>query len=314
VKRIFPIFLSFLALSTLWAEEVKVRIGYQPSSSVLLVGKAKGFYEKEFAKVGRQVEWIPFLSGPLMIEAVAGDRVDLLGIGNLPPLAARAAGIDIKVIAKAAFNPATNALLVRPDSSIGSVTDLKGKKVAAQVGSSLHFFLGQLLTSAGLTLKDVQLVNLAGPDQGPALESGAVDAILLWMPYRTQLEKTGKARVIIDSAHFPGSLSLYALRTAFGKEDPQAVGAFLRATWKTNDYMRHHPKETLQVLSKESKFPPEVLKDSLRGFDWDMKVTPADIQAMGAIKDYLLENKVLRKDFQLEDLFDGHYLDDAGKP
>ncbi|HVZ79956.1 MAG TPA: aliphatic sulfonate ABC transporter substrate-binding protein [bacterium] len=310
--RSLAIFL--LSAASLGATDLgTVRIGYQPSSSVLLVGKAKGFYEKELAKLGKKVEWLPFLSGPVMVEAAAGDRVDLLGIGNMPPLVARAGGIDLKVIAKAAFNPATNALLVRPDSPIHSVADLKGKKVAAQVGSSLHFFLGQLLARAGLTLKDVRLVNLAGPDQGPALQSGAVDAILLWMPYRTQLERAGKARVVADSAHVPGGYSFYAVRNAFGRKDPEVVRAFLRATRETNRYMKGHPRKTLEFLARESRFPAEDLKPSLRGYDWSLRIEPEDIRAMGAIKDYLLASKVIRKDFPIGELFDLGYEKGMGK-
>jgi sulfonate transport system substrate-binding protein len=303
----------FLFVSGSWGTEAQVvRIGYQPSSSVLLVGKAKGFYEKQFLKDGVKVEWQPFLSGPVMIEAAAGDRVDLLAVGNMPPLVARAGGIDLKVIAKAAFNPATNALLVRPDSSIHSIADLKGKKVAAQVGSSVHFFLGQLLAQAGLSLKDVELVNLAGPDQGPALESGAVDAIILWMPYRTQLEQSGKARVVVDSSHVPGSLSLYAVRGEFAEKNPALVESFLKATQATNHYMKSHPKETLEVLSQASQFPAAVLAESLKGFDWSLGLTAGDEKAMGDIKDFLLANHVIRRDFTLSDLFDDSYVKKAG--
>lgn len=303
--------LAFLSgLSAVQAgQEKTVRIGYQPSSSVLLVGKAKGFYDQEFAKAGVKVEWIPFLSGPVMIEAAAGDRVDLLGVGNMPVLVARAGGIDIKVIAKAAFNPATNAVLVKPDSAIRTVADLKGKKIAAQIGSSVHYFLYQLLTPLGLSIQDVKLVNLAGPDQGPALESGAVDAIVLWMPYRTQLEKAGKVRVLADSAHVPGSLSFYALRNGFGTGDPALVEAFLRATRATNEYMRKHSAESLEVLAKDSQFPKEALAESLKGFDWSMGITDKDIREMKDIKDFLKANQVLRNDFDIRDLFDTSYLE-----
>ena len=313
MRKKILIFLFFLPLCfpgrTGGAEASRtVRIGYQPSSNVLQVGKAKGFYEKAFAKEGVKVEWILFLSGPVAVEAAAGDRVDLMALGNMPPILARAGGIDLKVIAKAAFNPATNALLVKPDSPIRSVADLKGRKVAAQVGSSLHYFLFQLLLKAGLKAAEVQLVNLAGPDQGPALESGAVDAILLWMPYRTHLEQEGKARVIADSAKVPGSLSLYAARNTFGKKNPRLVQCFLKATEETNHYMRNHPKESLDILAQGSKFPKKALAESLKGFHWSLELTEKDIREMGDIKNYLKANGVIRKDFDIQDLFDLSYL------
>lgn len=304
------VFSAFFCLSSLGAaQETTVRIGYQPSSSVLLVGKAKGFYEKEMAKQGAKVEWIPFLSGPVMIEAAAGDRVDILGVGNMPVLVARAGGIDLKVIAKAAFNPATNAVLVRPDSPIKTLSELKGKKVAAQLGSSVHYFLYQLLNPLGLSMDDLQLVNLAGPDQGPALESGAVDAIVLWMPYRTQLEMAGKARVLADSSHVPGSLSFYAVRNSFGTANPDLIEAFLKATQATNTYMRKHKEETVELLAKESQFPKAALAENLKGFDWSLRITPKDVAEMKDIKDFLIKDHVLKNDFIIQDLFDLSYAE-----
>jgi sulfonate transport system substrate-binding protein len=289
-----------------------VRIGYQPTSSAILVGKAKGFYEKAFAPLGVQVEYDFFLSGPLIIEAAAGDRVDLMNVGNMPPIIARAGGIDVKVIAKAGFNPATNAILVRPDSPLRSIADLKGKKVAAQVGSSVHYFLYQVLKANGLSMEDVHLVNLAGPDQGPALESGSVDAIVLWMPYRTQLEMAGKARVLVDSSRASGNLGVFMVRNDFGKKNPELVAAFLKATQRANDYLRHHPRECLEILAANSQFPKDVLAKSLEGFHWSMALTREDVEDLKGIKDFLKENKVIRKDFDIHDLVDTRYLNGAG--
>jgi len=291
---------------------VVVRIAYQPTSSAILLGKAKGFYDQAFAKEGAKVEYDLFLSGPLAVEAAAGDHVDLLNVGNIPPVIARANGIDVKVIAKSAFNPATNAVLVSPNSSIQTIEDLKGKKVAVQVGSSVHYFLSQVLAQKGLTLADVQLVNLPGPDQGPALESGNVDAIVLWMPYRTQLEMAGKARVLVDSAHFSGGIGVFMVRNEFGKQNPKLVQCFLKATKEANNYLKKHPQEALKLLAANSQFPAAILAKSLEGFDWSMGITPKDVEAMNGIKQFLKSTQVIRKDFVIQELFDTSYYQQAG--
>jgi sulfonate transport system substrate-binding protein len=291
---------------------VVVRIAYQPTSSAILLGKAKGFYDQSFAKEGAKVEYDLFLSGPLAVEAAAGDHVDLLNVGNIPPVIARANGIDVKVIAKSAFNPATNAVLVSPNSSIQTIEDLKGKKVAVQVGSSVHYFLSQVLAQKGLTLADVQLVNLPGPDQGPALESGNVDAIVLWMPYRTQLEMAGKARVLVDSAHFSGGIGVFMVRNEFGKQNPKLVQCFLKATKEANNYLKKHPQEALKLLAANSQFPAAILAKSLEGFDWSMGITPKDVEAMNGIKQFLKSTQVIRKDFVIQELFDTSYYQQAG--
>jgi sulfonate transport system substrate-binding protein len=293
-------------------EPILVRIAYQPTSAAIILGKAKGFYDQAFAKENGKVEYDQFLSGPLAVEAAAGDHVDLLNVGNIPPVIARANGIDLKIIAKSAFNPATNAILVSPNSSIHTIADLKGKKVAVQVGSSVHYFLSQVLAQKSLTIQDVQLVNLPGPDQGPALESGNVDAIVLWMPYRTQLEMAGKARVLIDSAKFSGGIGVYMVRTAFGRQNPKLVQCFLKATKQANNYLKKHPQEAIKLLASNSQFLPDVLKQSLEGFVWSMGITPKDVEAMDGIKQFLKETNVIRKDFVIQELFDTSYYQQAG--
>jgi ABC-type nitrate/sulfonate/bicarbonate transport system substrate-binding protein len=72
--------------------------------------------------------------------------------------------------------------------------------------------------------------------------------------------------------------------------------------------MRHHPKEALQLLSKGSQFPESVLSESLKGFDWSLAPKEQDIQAMKDIKDFLLQQHILRRDFDIQELFDGSYL------
>ncbi len=292
-------------------EPIVVRIAYQPTSAAIILGKAKGFYDQTFAKEGAKVEYDQFLSGPLAVEAAAGGHVDLMNVGNIPPVIARANGIDIKIIAKSAFNPATNAVLVSANSPIHTIEDLKGKKVAVQVGSSVHYFLSQVLAEKGMTLQDVQLINLPGPDQGPALESGNVDAIVLWMPYRTQLEMAGKARVLVDSAHFSGGIGVYMVRNEFGKRNSKLVQCFLKATQQANNYLKKHPQEALKLLAANSQFPPDVLKKSLEGFDWSMGITSKDVDAMDGIKQFLKETKIIRKDFAIQDLFDTGYFQQA---
>jgi sulfonate transport system substrate-binding protein len=163
-----------------------------------------------------------------------------------------------------------------------------------------------------MTLADVQLVNLPGPDQGPALESGNVDAIVLWMPYRTQLEMAGKARVLVDSAHFSGGIGVYMVRNEFGKQNPKLVQAFLKATKQANSYLKKHPQEALKLLAANSQFPAAILAKSLEGFDWSMGITPKDIDAMNGIKQFLKETKVIRKDFIIQKLFDTSYYQQAG--
>jgi sulfonate transport system substrate-binding protein len=134
------------------------------------------------------------------------------------------------------------------------------------------------------------------------------------MPYRTQLEMAGKARVLVDSAHVSGGIGVYMVRDEFGKQNPRLVECFLRATRQANGYLKKHPAEALKLLAANSQFPPAVLAKSLEGFDWSMGVTDRDVEAMRGIKDFLKQTGVIRSDFDIRDLFDRSYFIRMEKP
>ena len=66
---------------------------------------------------------------------------------------------------------------------IKSVRDLRGKRVAVQEGSVSQFFLNVLLRDAGLSEKDVRIVNMKPGDAGAAFVAGRVDAAVTWEPW-----------------------------------------------------------------------------------------------------------------------------------
>jgi sulfonate transport system substrate-binding protein len=290
----------------------EVRIGYQASSHIVLLGKAKGFYDKEFAKDGTKVSYHLFLSGAPMLEALSSDRIDLIQTGDMPPISGRTAGIDLKVIANSGFDPAHNAILVAPESLIKSPKDLKGKKVAVPVGTSAHHFLYLLLAKNGLKPSDIQLVNLSAPELVKALETKNVDAIAVWEPFTANIEFSGKGKVLTDSTKVKRAVNVYIARNGFGKENPQLVERFIKATKQAIEYYKKNPKEAQQAISAEGKFPLPVVAKINNRYNLSLGITDKDVKALEQVKDFLRENKVLKKEFDIKDLFDLSYLKHTG--
>ncbi len=294
-------------------EAVKeVNIGYQAASTIILLGKAKGYYDEEFAKEGVKVKYSLFLAGPPMIEGLSGGRLDLIHTGDMPPVSGRAAGIDLKVIANAGLDPAHNAVSVAPDSPIKSPKDLKGKKIGLPIGSSAHHFLFLLLAHNGLKASDVQLVNLPAPDLAHALETKNVDAIAVWEPITTNIELQGKSRVLADSTKIKRAVNVYLTRNDFGKQNPKLVEAFLRATKRAVDFYRKNNAAAQKAISDESKFPLPVITRITKRYDFSLAITDKDIAALEQVKSFLRESKVLKKEFEISELFDLSYLKRTG--
>lgn len=293
-------------------EKKVIRIGYQASSSLTVLAKAKGFFEEEFGKDGTEVSYTLFLAGPPMVEALSGSRLDIANLGPLPAISARASGIDVKGIGRAYSDDYYYGLLVRPDSDIHSVKDLTGKKVAVQVGSGAHLFLMLLLQQNGLKISDVNIVNLPTSDHQTALATGNVDAVATWQPFVATIELSQAGKVLADSKNVIQTVGVYLARNEFGQKNPELIERFLRVHQKAADYLKNHPEEAADIIAKESKIPADAVAKSLKTIDWNLQITEDDVKTLVQAKTYLKDTNVLKKDFDINDLIDRKYLTNIG--
>jgi len=287
----------------------EIHIAYQNSSVVIMLAKAKGFFEEEFAKDGVEIKYDMYLSGPPMIEAFAGGRADFAHTGDMPPVSARSSGVDVKVIGRAGYTPTGNALLVRSDATFKDVSELKGKKIGVQVGSSAHQFLIMLLKKYALTINDVSVVNLPASDHQVALESKNVDAVVTWEPWSAVLENAKVGKVMEDSSTgVKRYIGVLLTRNEFAQKYPEYTERLLKVNDKAALYIKDHPDEALELVAKESKLPVSAISRMVKTSDWSTDILPEDIAVLQQVKDFLKETKVLKKDFDIQELFDDRYL------
>lgn len=293
-------------------EKKVIRIGYQASSAINILARAKGFYEEEFGKDGIKVNYNLFLAGPPMTEALSGNRLDIANVGPLPAITARSTGVDLKVVGRAFSDEYYYGLLIPNDSSIKSVQELKGKKIAVQVGSGAHLFLMLLLQQNGLKNSDVNIVNLPTSDHQTALETKNVDAVATWQPFVATLVLGKSGKLLADSKNVIRTVGVYLANNEFAQKNPELVQRFLKVHQKAADYLKNNPDEALAIISKESKIPVDALAQSMKTINWDLELTDQDIQTLGDTKKFLKETNVIKKDFDINELIDKNYLKNIG--
>ena len=174
-----------------------VRIGFQKYGKLVLL-KSKGTLEPKLAADGYKVVWTEFPSGPPLLEALNVGAIDFGNTGEAPPIFAQAAGAPIQYVAYEPPAPKGEAILVPKDSPLKSVADLKGKKVALNKGSNVHYFLIRALEQAGVAYSDIQPTFLAPADARAAFDSGAVDAWAIWDPFYAAAQAATGARTLAD--------------------------------------------------------------------------------------------------------------------
>lgn len=141
---------SAIALSgTASAQSPQVlRIGYQKYGTLTLL-KARGDLEKRLVPHGVEVKWTEFPAGPVLLEGLNVGSIDFGTVGEAPPIFAQAAGADLVYVANQPPAPTAEAIIVPKGSAVKSVAELKGKRVALNKGSNVHYLLVKALEKAG---------------------------------------------------------------------------------------------------------------------------------------------------------------------
>jgi sulfonate transport system substrate-binding protein len=230
------------------ADVRELRIGYQ-KNGVLVIARQQGVLEKQLARSGIQVKWVEFSSGPPMMEAMNAGSIDLGQVGDTPPIFAQAGGANIVYVAG---QPITNGqgILVRPDSGIHGLADLKDKRIGFTKGSSAHNVTVLALEKAGLQYSDITPVYLNPPDAAAAFARGSIDAWAIWDPYFAIGEIKGGGRVLVQASEIGKTNSFYLANRDFAAHQPQALSEVLDALAETALWAEANRDQVGRALSE----------------------------------------------------------------
>ncbi|WP_244817532.1 sulfonate ABC transporter substrate-binding protein [Caballeronia sp. Lep1P3] len=211
-----------------------LRIGNQKGYLNLL--KGRGTLEKRLAPLNVSVTWTEFGAGPVQLEALNVGSIDFGDVGEAPPIFAQAAGAPLAYVAATPARPRSEAVIVPARSPIRSVADLRGKKIALNKGSNVHYFLVKLLRQHGLQYSDVNLVFLPPADARAAFERASIDAWVIWDPFFAAAQKTLDARVVADASGVVGNRAYYFSSQSYTAKNPDVVRVLIEEIGKVDDW------------------------------------------------------------------------------
>jgi sulfonate transport system substrate-binding protein len=261
-----------------YGQDKTVRIGYQKYGKLVLL-KGKGSLEEKLKPLGYKVSWTEFPSGPPLLEALNVGAIDFGIAGETPPIFAQAAGAPLVYLAYDPPAPQGEAILVPKDSPLKSVADLRGKKVAFNKGSNVHYLLVKALEKAGLKYTDVQPVFLAPADALAAFSRGSVDAWVIWDPYEAAAEASTGARILADGTDAVSNYQFYFTSKDFLAHDAKAVDVVLEALNEADDWTKNNIAAVAEQLSPSVGLPASVLAVSLKRESYGIRPISDDVIA-----------------------------------
>ncbi len=271
---------------------------YAPTS---LVVKEQKLLEKALPKT--QIKWVFSQGSNRSLEYLNSNSVDFASTAGLAAVLSRANGSPIKTI-YVQSQPEWTALVVSKNSTIKSLKDLKGKKIAATKGTDPFLFTLQALDSVGLHKGDVQLVHLQHPDGKTALERGQVDAWAGLDPLMASAQIQSGAKLLYRNVGF-NSYSVLSTKESFIKESPEAVEAVIKAYEQARQWAKSNPDKLAELLAREAKLPLNVAKLQLSRTNFDQNTpTTKHISALKKSGGILTEEELVRKGTNVNQVID----------
>jgi NitT/TauT family transport system substrate-binding protein len=300
--------------------ELKVGVSDWPGWVAWYVADQKGFFTKHGAKV--KLVWFANYSDS--ISALSTGRLDANSqtwSDTMTPLAKK---IHLKTILVNDNSSGNDALMVGP--KIKSFADLKGKSIALEQFSISHFVLANALSRNGMSIQDVKIVNLTAGDAAAAFMSGRADAAVVWNPWVSRIETSGKGRALFTSKDMPGLVPdlLVAHENALSHKAKRAeLVGMIKAWFDTEEFIRTNPVEALKIMAKVVSMKPDEYQvflpgtrffnaaDNLAAMD---PTNPKSLVAVGpTIHKFLSANKLVEGTVDFASGIDKSLLIDAQK-
>ncbi|MGE7989644.1 aliphatic sulfonate ABC transporter substrate-binding protein [Pseudomonas sp. NPDC089554] len=286
------------ALPTLASAEQTLRIGYQKSSTLLTLLKARGTLEQRLQAQGIRVSWHEFPSGLPLLEALNLGNVDLSAdVADTVPVFTQAAGAQLTYFARETPSPTAQAILVPEGSSLQSLADLKGKRVAVTKAAGSHYLLIQALAKAGLSFKDIQPAYLIPADGRAAFENGKVDAWVTWDPYVASAQRQQKARVLVDGSGLANYQRYYLAGSDYAKAHPKVLETVYQSLREVGAWTKANPEAAARVLGPLwGNLDSATVQQANGRRSYDVQpVTPGDLAEQQNIADAFYREGLLPK-------------------
>ncbi|MEK3890166.1 aliphatic sulfonate ABC transporter substrate-binding protein [Bacillus sp. FSL K6-3431] len=312
---IFTLAVALAACSANASEEPgkpkKIILDYAHYSPTSLVLKEKGFAEKLFEEEGIEVEFVLSHGSNKALEFLNSKSVDFGSSAGAAALMAKAKGSPIESVY--IYSKPEWTALVSTDKTITAVEDLKGKKVAATLGTDPYIFLLRALEDSGLSAKDVEIVNLQHGDGAAALLAGEVDAWAGLDPHMARVEKEVGANLFFRNPDF-NTYGVLNVREDFAKKYPDYVKKVIEVYEQARLWAIDNPEETAEILAKEAQIDLDVAKIQLERNDFSTSAPGDDqrdvIQAAGDVlkSEGIIESKT-NIEKVVDDLINSSYFD-----
>ncbi|UUV15837.1 ABC transporter substrate-binding protein [Clostridioides difficile] len=281
--------------------EINLTYVKSPLNVPSIIQKQDDLFGKEFKKDNIKVNFHEITTGPEQTQALAAGEIDFLhALGGTSALIAASNGVELKILNTYSRSP-KGFMILTNNNSIKSAADLVGKKVAGPKGTILHQVLISALDKEGLSMDDVEFVNMGIPEASAALSDGSVDAALIAGPAALKAMKSG-SKLVANGEGLVDGIIVTAVSTDFAEKHPEIVERFMKVEKETLEYVNNNFDEAMEKVAKEVDLSLEETKELYAWYDFSLDITDKDIASLEDTQDFLIKNKLQEKKVNIKEL------------
>ncbi|MCC0639645.1 MULTISPECIES: NrtA/SsuA/CpmA family ABC transporter substrate-binding protein [unclassified Clostridioides] len=281
--------------------EINLTYVKSPLNVPSIIQKQDDLFGKEFKKDNIKVNFHEITTGPEQTQALAAGEIDFLhALGGTSALIAASNGVELKILNTYSRSP-KGFMILTNNGSIKSAADLAGKKVAGPKGTILHQVLIAALDKEGLSMDDVEFVNMGIPEASAALSDGSVDAALIAGPAALKAMKSG-SKLVANGEGLVDGIIVTAVSTDFAEKHPEVVERFMKVEKETLEYVDNNFDEAMEKVAKEVDLSVEETKELYAWYDFSLDITDKDISSLEETQDFLIKNGLQEKKVNIKEL------------
>lgn len=279
-----------------------ITLGFQ-KTGIPLVAKQLKVFEKRFGAHGLRVKWIEFPSGLTLLQALDIGAITFGNSGNVGCIFLQAGGGHVEYIAAQPSGPKSEGILVRADSGIHSLADLRGKKVGYAKGSSSHDLIAAALEQSGAKLSEIKSISLGAADAAAAYDNGSIDAWVIWDPYFSIAQRHTSSRILAYTGDIKPSSGFLLANSTFAAARPELVREYIDGSKETAEWAKSHPADVVTTLSAATGIAPDIMTIVNQNASFDVTaLEPALLDAQQTTADRLFALGLIPKKVNVRDI------------
>ena len=276
IKKIMPLFLLMIliALSGCGSDrqevnrqQINIAVQSLPNDESI----ARSWYDEELSKaLGVKVIVINYDSSLLANNAMATDNIDIAIFGSATAAIGISNGLPYEVFWIHNIEGDNEALVVKHDSDINSIADLKGKRVAVTFGATTHYSLLLAMQRAGVSVDDVTLFDLQPNEIVDNWLQGNIDAAYIWQPTLGELANDG--RILISSRQLDEqgitTADVGVVNKRFARQHPDIVRKYVEMQVRAHELFKDEPHHASELTADTLDISSNAALKQMRELVW----------------------------------------------